>query len=242
MQVWPAIDLRGGKCVRLAQGDFGRETVYGDDPAEVARRFKADGAEYLHVVDLDAARSGKPANTACVRSIVSSVGMTCELGGGVRDDEAIERLLAIGLDRLVVGTAALRKPDWFRAACRRWPARLVLGLDARDGCVATDGWLETTDRSAVEVAREFAAEPMAAIVYTDIATDGMLSGPNVPAVRAMCEAVDLPVIASGGVKTADDVRQLAQTGAAGCIIGRAIYEGTINVRAALRAAGELGME
>lgn len=233
MEIWPAVDLRGGKCVRLAQGDYNRETVYGDDPVEMARRFRSAGAKYLHMVDLDAARTGQGANRTSAAAVVESVELVCELGGGVREDADIEELLSLGLTRLVVGTAALASPDWFRAACRKWPGQLVLGLDARNGRVATDGWLETSDVSAVALAEQFADEPLAAIVYTDIATDGMLTGPNVPAVIEMCQAVSGPVIASGGIQSADDVRRLTDTGAAGCIIGRALYEGTMTLEEAL---------
>ena len=238
MQVWPAIDLRAGKCVRLQQGDYGRETVFGDDPAAMARHWVEQGAECLHLVDLDGAKTGRPANLDSVRAIVSAVDVPCELGGGIRDEEVIGSLLDLGLARLVVGTKALREPDWFHQVANRFPGRLVLGLDARDGRVATDGWLETSDTSAVELARKFDDEPLAAIVYTDIATDGMLVGPNLSAIREMQAAIRLPIIASGGVTTADDVAQLAAIGVAGCIIGRSLYEGRMKLREALAAAHE----
>jgi phosphoribosylformimino-5-aminoimidazole carboxamide ribotide isomerase len=236
MQIWPAIDLRGGKCVRLQQGDYGRETVFGDDPAAMARHWLQQGAEYLHLVDLDGARSGKVENWDAVKAIADTVSVPCELGGGIRDEETIGRLLDLGLSRLVIGTLALKQPDWFRSMCRRFPARLVLGIDAREGRVATHGWLETSDMLATDLARQFAAEPMAAIVYTDIATDGMLQGPNLDALRDMQRAVDIPVIASGGVTTADDVERLTGIGVAGCIIGRALYEGTLTLKDALARA------
>ncbi len=236
MQVWPAIDLRAGKCVRLQQGDYGRETVFGDDPAAMAVHWVEQGAECLHLVDLDGAKEGRPANLDSVRAILATVRVPCELGGGIRDDDAIAALLDLGLARLVIGTKAIREPDWFRRVCRRFPGRLVLGLDARSGRVATDGWLETSDTSAVELARQFDDEPLAAIIYTDIATDGMLAGPNLAAMREMQRAVRLPVIASGGVTTADDVSQLATLGVAGCIIGRSLYEGRLTLGDALTAA------
>jgi phosphoribosylformimino-5-aminoimidazole carboxamide ribotide isomerase len=236
MEIWPAIDLRGGKCVRLVQGDYDRETVFGDDPAAMARRWVDEGARFLHLVDLDGARDAVPVNRDAVSSILSEVDVPCELGGGVRDEETIRSLLELGLSRLVVGTKALKQPDWFREVCRRFPQRLVLGIDARDGWVATDGWLETSRTSATELARQFADEPIAAIVYTDIAKDGMLAGPNVPAMAAMQQSVDCPVVASGGVTTADDVRRLAVAGMAGCIIGRALYEGTLTLQEALTAS------
>ncbi len=236
MQIWPAIDLRDGKCVRLRQGDYNRETIFGDDPAAMARRWVDEGAECLHLVDLDGARDGTSANRHAVAAILSAVSVPCELGGGVRDEATIRSWLDAGLARLVIGTKALKEPDWFRDMCRRHPGRLVLGLDARDGRVATDGWLDVSDVSATELAQQYAGEPLAAIVYTDIAKDGMMAGTNLPAMRAMREAVNLPVIASGGVTTAEDVRQLAQVEMAGCIIGRALYEGTLTIAEAIMAA------
>lgn len=236
MQIWPAIDLRGGKCVRLRQGDYAQETVFGDDPAAMARQFVEQGAEHLHLVDLDGAKTGRPENLAAVRAILGAVGIPCELGGGVRDEATIAALLEAGLSRVVIGTRALREPEWFRATCRKYPNHLAIGIDARDGRVATHGWLETSDTLAVDLARQFEGEPIAALIYTDIATDGMLAGPNLAAMREMCEAVTLPVIASGGVTTGEDVANLAAAGVAGCIVGRALYEGTLTLAGALQAA------
>ncbi|MEX2172216.1 MAG: 1-(5-phosphoribosyl)-5-[(5-phosphoribosylamino)methylideneamino]imidazole-4-carboxamide isomerase [Pirellulales bacterium] len=234
MQIWPAIDLRGGKCVRLRQGDYQQETIFADDPVAVARGFAADGAKHLHLVDLDGAREGLPVNLPVVQNILAAVELEIELGGGIRDDQSIMELLEFGVHRLVVGTSALKQPDWFREVCRQFPQRLVLGIDARDGQVATDGWLQTSEVRAIDLAREFAAEPLAAIVYTDIATDGMMAGPNVAAMAEMQAAVNLPVVASGGVTTASDVQALATAGMAGCIIGRALYEGTLTLKEAIR--------
>lgn len=236
MEIWPAIDLRGGKCVRLRQGDYGQETIFGDDPTAMARHWVDLGAKYLHLVDLDGAREGRPVNLAVIRAIVEAVGVPCELGGGIRTEESIRTLLDLGLRRLVVGTLALREPDWFRSMCRKYPDRLVLGIDARDGRVATAGWLETSETSAVELAGWFAGEPIAALVYTDIATDGMMAGPNVAEMASMQSAVEWPVVASGGVTTKEDVVQLAAVPMAGCIIGRALYEGTVTLPDALAAA------
>lgn len=236
MQIWPAIDLRGGKCVRLRQGDYHRETVFGDDPTAMARHWVEQGAEQLHLVDLDGARDGRLANLESVRAIVEAAGVPCELGGGIRDEATIETLLSLGLSRLVLGTRALADADWFRRVCRRFPSRLALGIDARDGLVATDGWLETSRVPATELAARFADEPLAALIYTDIATDGMLAGPNVSAIAQMRGVVDLPLIASGGVTTAADVAVLAEAGADGCIIGRALYEGQLKLADALAAA------
>jgi phosphoribosylformimino-5-aminoimidazole carboxamide ribotide isomerase len=241
MQIWPAIDLRGGKCVRLRQGDYQQETIFDDDPVAVARQFAAQGARHLHIVDLDGAREGLPVNLPVVQEILAVVDIECELGGGIRDEQSVQELLAFGLARLVIGTSALKEPEWFRDACRQFPGKLVLGIDAREGRVATDGWLSTSEVSATDLAMQFAGEQLAAIVYTDIATDGMLSGPNVAAMSAMQAAVRTPVIASGGVTTADDVARLAAAGLAGCIIGRALYEGTLTLADALRVANSNDM-
>jgi len=239
MRVWPAIDLRGGKCVRLKQGDYQRETVYGDDPAAMARQWVGQGARCLHLVDLDGARDGSTANYEAVRQIVSAIDVPCELGGGIRDEVTIAKYLKLGLTRLVVGTRALKEPEWFRQMCRRFPKQMALGIDAKEGLVATDGWLNTSTTSAIEMARQFAAEPLAAIIYTDISRDGMLQGPNLAAMSEMDAAVEVPVIASGGVTTAADVRELAKIGLDGCIIGRALYEGTLTLTDALTAAEEV---
>jgi phosphoribosylformimino-5-aminoimidazole carboxamide ribotide isomerase len=237
MRIWPAIDLRGGKCVRLRQGDYQRETVFGDDPVAMARQWVEQGADCLHLVDLDAARGGDPVNHPAIDAIVKAVDVPCELGGGIRDLASIERFLAAGVERLVVGSRALRDRDWFSQMCGQFPHKLVLGIDARDGRVATDGWLETSDVSAVDLARRYLNEPLAAIIYTDIATDGMLAGPNLPAMAEMLAAVgDVPLVASGGVTSAADVAALAELGVAGCVIGRAFYEGVLRLPDALAAA------
>jgi phosphoribosylformimino-5-aminoimidazole carboxamide ribotide isomerase len=236
MQIWPAIDLLGGKCVRLEQGDYRRQTVFADEPALVAAEFQRQGARHLHLVDLDGARAGKPVNLDAVRGILAAVTMECELGGGIRDEATIDALLQLGLSRLVLGTSALKRPDWFRVMCAKYPGRLVLGVDARDGMVATDGWLETSSVAAVDLVRQFAGDALAAIIYTDIATDGMLQGPNTAAMREMQQAAAHPVIASGGVTTLEDVAELASAGLAGAIVGRALYAGTLTLSDALAAA------
>jgi len=237
MEIWPAIDLRGGKCVRLQQGDYNRETIFADDVAAMARQWVDQGARHLHLVDLDGARDGKVENRGAIAAIVKAVDIPCEVGGGIRSEAAIRELLGLGLSRLVVGTLALREPDWFRAMCRTYPHKLVLGIDARNGMVATAGWLETSSTSAIELAQQFAGEPLAALIYTDIATDGMLQGPNLTAMAEMQAAVTLPVVASGGVTTRDDIARLAAVPMAGCIIGRALYEGTIRLSEAIASAG-----
>jgi phosphoribosylformimino-5-aminoimidazole carboxamide ribotide isomerase len=238
MQIWPAIDLRGGRCVRLQQGDYRRETVFGEDPAAMARHWVEQGAECLHLVDLDGAKVGRPTNLESVRAILAAVDVPCELGGGIRDEATIGDLLDLGLARVVIGTQALKDPEWFGHVARRHPGRLALGLDAKDGRVATDGWLEVSAVAATDLARQFDDLPLAAVIYTDIAVDGMLCGPNLPAMREMRRAIASPLIASGGVTTPKDVSALAALPVAGCIIGRALYEGALTLPAALAAAAD----
>ncbi|MBY0525013.1 MAG: 1-(5-phosphoribosyl)-5-[(5-phosphoribosylamino)methylideneamino]imidazole-4-carboxamide isomerase [Gemmataceae bacterium] len=240
MLILPAIDLRGGQCVRLRQGDYNQETVFGDDPAAMARRWTDGGAKYLHLVDLDGARDGKPVNGDSVRRIVAAAGIPCQLGGGLRSEEHIKEALGWGVDRVVLGTRALRDPDWFESVCRRFPGKIVAGIDAKQGKVATDGWLNVADCSALDLARQLSAWPIAAIVYTDIARDGMMQGPNVAGLAEMAAAVPTPVIASGGVTTLEDVRQLATLPLGGCIIGRALYEGRIDLAEAIEISSSLG--
>jgi phosphoribosylformimino-5-aminoimidazole carboxamide ribotide isomerase len=236
MQIWPAIDLRGGRCVRLVQGDYQRETVYGDDPVATAREWAAQGADFLHIVDLDGARSGRPINHEAIKAVVKETNLICEVGGGIRDEAAISEFLEIGVDRVIIGTQALRQPDWFQTMCAKYPGRLVLGIDARDGFVATDGWLDLSQCTAIVLARQFLEVPLAAVVYTDIATDGMLGGPNFEAVRQMRQAVDVPILASGGIQSAEDIERLAEIPVEGCIVGRAFYEGRLSIEEALTAA------
>jgi phosphoribosylformimino-5-aminoimidazole carboxamide ribotide isomerase len=234
--ILPAIDLRGGQCVRLRQGDYARETVFGDDPAAMARRWVDQGATWLHLVDLDGARQGHPVNGDSVRRIVRAAGVPCQLGGGLRSEEHLAEALGWGVDRVVIGTRALQDPDWCAGVCRRFPGRVALGIDARQGRVATEGWLRVSDRSALDLARQCAAWPLAALIYTDIARDGMLEGPNVEATAELAAAVPVPVLASGGITTLEDVARLARRGLAGCIIGRALYEGRLDLAAALAVA------
>ena len=236
MQILPAIDLRGGKCVRLRQGDYNQETVFGERPAEMAKHWVEQGGTFLHLVDLDGAKDGAPSNLEAIREIVRTVEVPCELGGGIRNEETIRMLLGLGLERLVIGTLALREPDWFRAMCEKFPGRLVLGIDAKNGFVATDGWLEVSQQQAITLAQQFETLPLAAIVYTDIATDGMMKGPNVSAMREMKQAVNVPIVASGGVTTVADIVQLRDAGLDACIVGRALYEGTIQLPEALQKA------
>jgi phosphoribosylformimino-5-aminoimidazole carboxamide ribotide isomerase len=234
--ILPAIDVRGGQCVRLVQGDYAQETVFGDDPAAMAKRWVSQGARYLHIVDLDGAREGRPVSGDSVRRIVEAAGVPCELGGGLRSEADIELALSWGVERVILGTRALQEPAWFEKVCRRFAGKIVAGIDAKQGKVATHGWLEVSESSALELARRFADWPLAAIVYTDISRDGMLAGPNIDALAELAQAVRLPVIASGGVTTIEDVRRLATLNLAGCIVGRALYEGRLDLSAAIAAA------
>ena len=235
MQVYPAIDLRGGQCVRLRQGDYQQETVFGADPAAVARRWVADGAAYLHIVDLDGAKAGQPVNEASIRAIVQASGVPCQLGGGLRTEEHIAKALSWGVTRVVIGTKALQSPTWLEQMCRQFPYKVVLGIDAKGGRVATQGWLEVSEVSAIDLARRFQHLPLAAVVYTDISRDGMLQGVNAEAMAEMVQATLLPVIASGGVTTLDDIRRLAAIPVTGCIVGRALYEGRLTLKDILDA-------
>jgi len=237
MQVIPAIDLRGGFCVRLRQGDYDQETIFGEDPAAMAARWESEGASRIHLVDLDGAKTGTPVNVESVRAILQTVSVPCQLGGGVRDERTIAAWLDAGLERVIVGTQALRDPAWFREMALKYPGRLALGLDARNGKVATDGWLETSDTAATDLAEQFDDLPMAAIIYTDIARDGTLEGPNHDATGALCRRVKTPVIASGGVGGLIDIERLATLPVAGCIVGRALYEGKFSLADALAKAG-----
>ena len=233
MQIYPAIDLRDGKCVRLKQGDYAQETVFGADPAAMAQRWVADGATYLHLVDLDGAKQGCPINGKSIRAIVKASGVPCQLGGGLRTEDDIKEALSWGVARVIIGTKALQSPSWLTQMAQKFPGRIALGIDAKDGKVATHGWLDVSEMTALELARSCGRPPLSAIIYTDISRDGMMQGANVAAMAEMAKAVPLSVIASGGVTTLDDVRLLHENGLAGCIIGRALYEGQINLREVL---------
>lgn len=235
MQIWPAIDLLGGKCVRLQQGDYHRQTIFADDPTEMALRWKQAGSTYLHLVDLDGARDGSVVNGPVISRIVQETGLICQAGGGVRDEATISQLLDLGLNRVIVGTRALREPEWFAEMANRYPQRLVLGIDARDGLVATHGWLETSTTTAISLAEKIAkmTDQVAAIVYTDIAKDGMLSGPNFQQLESMTQATPIPVVCSGGVSTMSDVQRLLAQGTHAAILGRALYEGQLDLQTVL---------
>jgi len=224
MLILPAIDIRDGKCVRLQQGDYGHETIYADSPVEMAKHWEQQGAEFLHIVDLDGAKKGVPSNFSIVSKIATNIKIPIELGGGVRNQETIQRYLDSGVNRLIIGTLALKEADWFCEMCQKFPQKLVLGIDGRNGLVATEGWLATSQTLATELAQKYADLPLAALVYTDIAKDGMLQGPNIEEMEAMRRTVSIPLIVSGGIASLDDVRRLASRNFYACIIGKALYE------------------
>ena len=238
MKIWPAIDLRGGNCVRLKQGDYNQETVFGDNPGAMALQWCEQGAECMHLVDLDGARDGLWINQDAVRSIIEAIDVPCQLGGGVREEATIELLLGLGVSRLIIGTKALKEPSWFSSMVEKFPHKLALGIDARDGMVATDGWLETSETTAISLAQQFEDQPVAAIIYTDISRDGMMQGANVTGMAEMKQATSIPVIASGGVTTLEDVKQLQKAGLDGAIIGRSLYDGVIDLAEAISLAAE----
>jgi len=236
MIVIPAIDLKNGQCVRLEQGLMEKDTVYSDNPAAMARHWQDEGGELLHLVDLDGAFAGVPKNREAIQAIVAAVDIPTELGGGIRDLETIEAYLNLGIDRVILGTVAKENPALVGEACRRFPGRIVVGIDAKGGLVAVRGWAEVTEKKAIDLAREMEAFGVAAIIYTDIARDGMMQGPNLEATAALAESISIPVIASGGVSCLEDIRNLLQieaSGVAGVITGKAIYTGSLNLREAV---------
>lgn len=236
MIVIPAIDLKEGRCVRLEQGLMERDTVFNDDPAAQAREWQVQGAELLHIVDLDGAFAGEPKNRAAIEAIVNAIDIPTQLGGGIRDLATVEAYLSLGIGRVILGTAAQRNPELVMEACAKFPGRIAVGIDARDGMVAVQGWAEVTGVTAVDLARKFEGYGVAAIIYTDIARDGMLQGPNLEATRALAEAVTIPVIASGGVSTLKDIENLMaieSSGVRGVITGKAIYTGAIRLAEAI---------
>jgi len=240
MIVFPAIDIKGGRCVRLRQGRADQETVFGEDPAAMGQKWQAEGASWLHVVDLDGAFGARPHNFEVIRRLRQVVSIPVQLGGGLRTMETLEAYIDLGIDRLILGTAVLKDPGLVTQALRRFPGRIAVGLDARDGFLAVEGWTENTRRTAVEVARELAPLKPAALVYTDISRDGVKRGVNLEATRALAQAVDLPVIASGGVRSLEDIQALLPLeplGVIGVITGRALYDGSLSLREAIQLAG-----
>jgi phosphoribosylformimino-5-aminoimidazole carboxamide ribotide isomerase len=234
--VIPAIDLKEGKCVRLEQGLMDRDTVFCDNPAVQALEWERQGGELLHIVDLDGAFAGEPKNRGAIEAIVKGIGIPTQLGGGIRDIATIEAYLALGVGRVILGTAAQRNPALVEEACRLFPGRIVVGIDAKDGMVAVQGWAEVTGITAVDLARKFEGYGVAAVIYTDISRDGMMQGPNIAATKALAEAVAIPVIASGGVSSLRDIENLLaieSSGIAGVITGKAIYTGAIKLAEAV---------
>ena len=235
MMLYPAIDLKDGQCVRLLRGEMSAATVFGDDPAAQAAKFVAAGCEWLHLVDLNGAFAGTPVNAAAVEAILATVTIPCQLGGGIRSMATIEMWLSKGLARVILGTVAVENPDLVRQAARAFPGRIAVGIDARNGFVATKGWATETTIQATDLARSFQDAGVAAIIYTDIDRDGAMQGPNIAATAALARAVSIPVIASGGVSSMADLIALRDTGIiAGAISGRALYDGAIDLTAALR--------
>ncbi|MEL6798837.1 MAG: 1-(5-phosphoribosyl)-5-[(5-phosphoribosylamino)methylideneamino]imidazole-4-carboxamide isomerase [Pseudomonadota bacterium] len=234
MILYPAIDLKDGQCVRLLRGEMNAATVFNDDPAAQARAFQDAGCERIHLVDLNGAFAGTPVNASAVEAILAAIDVPAQLGGGIRDMATIERWLTAGLSRVILGTVAVEDPDLVRAAAKAFPGQVAVGLDARGGRVATKGWAEETDVMVTDLARAFEDAGIAAIIYTDIDRDGAMGGPNIAATQALARAVDVPVIASGGVSSLDDLIRLRDTGViSGAISGRALYDGAIDLSAAL---------
>jgi len=235
MDVIPAIDLIGGKCVRLIQGEYHRQITYEDDPVKQAGIFRDAGAKWLHIVDLDGARMGRSVNFEVIKAITSHYDMNVEVGGGVRDEATIRQMLDAGVKRVIVGTAAVSKFGWFSQMANTFVNKLAFGLDARGSKVAIAGWTQEMPQKLWDFAAQAANLPLSAIIYTDISKDGMLAGPNLDRTKALADAVSTPVIAAGGVTRVEDVVRLKELGIAGAIVGRALYEGTIDLREAIRA-------
>ena len=236
MIVIPAIDIKNGKCVRLQQGRMDRETVFGEDPSAMALRWEKDGAEMIHVVDLDGAIEKMPRNLAAIKKILEAVRVPLQVGGGVRDIDTIGMYADAGVQRIIIGTEAIRNPSLVQDACKRYPGRIVVGIDARNGLVAIEGWTETTRTQAVDLARQFEDSGVAAINFTDIHRDGMQTGPNLEATRKLAESISIPVVASGGVSTLADIRNLIPLepfGVIGVITGKALYAGTLDLKEAI---------
>ena len=241
MIIYPAIDIRGGRCVRLTEGRFDAETVFADDPAEMALKWAGLGAEFLHLVDLDGALAGEGKNVPVIERILQSVSIPVQLGGGIRNLETIEKLLALGVNRLILGSAAVKNPQLVEEACKKYPGHIAVGIDAKNGDVAIEGWGKGSGVAATELAKKMAAYGVETIIYTDISRDGMLSGVNVEATAALARVCGVPIIASGGVASLYDIRRVKAVegdGVQGCIIGKAIYTGAVDLKEALALAKE----
>jgi len=236
MYIIPAIDLLDGKCVRLIQGEYHRQITYRNDPVKQAQEFSLAGAEWLHIVDLDGARVGRPVNTDTISAIAALGQLKIEIGGGLRDEASIKQLLDMGVERVIIGTKAVSDFEWFSRMAEKFSGKIVLGLDARGSKVATHGWTKDHPQDLLDFAAEAAKLPLAAIIYTDITKDGMMAGPNLERTKAVVQAVDVPVIASGGVREISDIKKLAELAVEAAIIGRSLYEGTLNLTDAINAA------
>ena len=241
MIIYPAIDIRGGRCVRLTEGRFDAETVFADDPAQMALKWAGLGAEFLHLVDLDGALAGEGKNVPVIERILKSVTIPVQLGGGIRNLETIEKLLALGVTRLILGSAAVKNPQLVAEACKKYPGYIAVGIDAKNGEVAIEGWGQGSGVAATELAKKMASFGVETIIYTDISRDGMLSGVNVESTAALARACGVPIIASGGVASIEDIRRVKAVesdGIQGCIIGKAIYTGAVDLKEALALAKE----
>lgn len=243
MLIIPAVDIKDGKCVRLMQGRLDQETVFAEDPAAMAQKWADAGAKLIHVIDLNGAFAKRPQNIDAIRKILQRIHVPIQLGGGIRNQKTIEMYLNMGVKRVILGSEAVRQPDFVNEACRKFPNQIVLGLDARNGYVAIDGWIHTTRVRAMDLAKQFENSGLAAINFTDIHRDGMQSGLNIIEIQDLAEAIDIPVVASGGVSTIDDIRKLLAletAGVVGVIVGKALYSGTLDFKAALEISGSLG--
>jgi phosphoribosylformimino-5-aminoimidazole carboxamide ribotide isomerase len=235
MEVIPAVDIKGGKCVRLYQGDYLRETVFSEDPVDVALGWRAQGARRLHVIDLDGAAGGEPHNIAVIEAIVKRVNLPVQLGGGIRDEATLSKLLAIGIDRVILGTVAVENPELVKSLCQKYDEAIVIGIDARDGFVATRGWIKGTDIKVLELGLKMADIGVKRIIYTDIKRDGTLTEPGFEAIAEMVKGVNLPIIAAGGISKLSHLKKLKELGVEGAIVGKALYTGDINLGEALAA-------
>jgi len=233
MQVIPAVDIKGGKCVRLYQGDYNRETVFSEDPVAMALKWQAQGARRLHIVDLDGAASGEPRNIAAIEAIVKQTGLPIQLGGGIRNETTVKKLLDIGIQRVILGTAAIEQPELIRKLCQKYNEAIIAGIDARDGLVATHGWKKNTTVTALELSQQMAALGIPRVLYTDIKRDGTLTEPNYTAIAEVIDKAKLAVIAAGGISAISHLKKLKEIGVEGAIVGKALYTGNINLKEAL---------
>ena len=239
MEIIPAIDLRNGKCVRLYQGDYGQETIFSDDPVSVALRWQSEGARRLHIVDLDGAAKGEPSNLEAIEDIMAAIDIPVQVGGGIRSIETIEQLFATGVERAIMGTVAVEKPDLVREACQRFGDRIIISIDARDRLVATRGWLQKSEVTASELASKMIELGVTRFIYTDISRDGTLTSPNFEAIAELLSQVNVPVIAAGGISSVYHLTRLAELGVEGAIVGKAIYTGDVKLAEAFKAIREL---